>query len=1184
MQKLWDTLLRLAVNNKQYKGFMGLLCLWSLFVCFACSRQSHSIVDKLNTDSYAFHYKNLDSTYINARKAYYLSKGYPSGEAEAMNNIAFVNIAKMNFSLAAKQLDSIYTLTDNQLELLIADVQYMRLCQRKAQNKDFYDYKVRAQQRIKRIKEEEGTLSPRETKRLLYGETEYSFVLSTYYYYVGLDSLATDAIIQITTDGLLQKDAAQYLNYLYQCGTGGIIQAKSPTETLQKEYDKLLECYLMSKRMKFKYWEANSMQAISEILINNSNRYLLLEKNKVSVGYLNVDHMPDTLLAGYLAQKATDLFRIYGDTYQEAASLRTLAKCFWAIGDNTSSLFCLEKAINGNKIKQAPDLIASICEQLSIVYSSLNDKHNSDLNRNLYLDLQEKTRQDMELDARAAKLEQTSTILNWMILAILSVIFLVAFLLFRIRRMKTNTFKFEDAINELKLKISSINKRKINDLEEYSEELEENCNIQKLSLEKNKRRNIDNRAKVFLLDNILPLIDRMSNEVNKLKERAETAEQKKERLTYITELSEKINESNNTITEWIELRKGDIGMTIESFRLQELFEILKRSKIVFEMQGKELCIQDTEYTVKADKALTLFMINTLTDNARKYTAQGGKINVYATEQDNCIEISVKDNGCGIADDKLAGIFNRKISNGHGFGLLNCRGILEKYGKYSRIFDVCHISAQSSPNGSRFFFTLPKGIATTVIIMLFCMTSHALPEKKQNLHNSPAKSDLCLNKADTFADSTYFANVHGDYAAALAFADSARIWLNRHYAHLRPNGKDFMHHIDRENAEAPELRWFNSGINTDYNIILDIRNESAIASLALHEWALYRYNNSIYTKLFKEVSADTTIAQYCRIMQRSETDKNIAIVLLIISCVSLSLVTYLMYYRRITKSNSLREIYHELEKATLSNIDTRSKLNAVTKLSQRADVVDNKIDLSDLLAKFLSDSKKENILQAKIQAQQDCLKRMSYENNKFYISNNITENCLSTIKHETMYYPSRIYNYIASTDESSTSNGIETLSSLISYYKELYSILLEQVHRQINNLPFERKTVKIPVCTSEEMNTIGDETLVYYLFKILKTVNGNVAPQYTVFPEGVYLHIQAVISNLNKELTETPNQFIPEKANIPFLIMRQIVRETNSAVNLCKGGINAVKGDSENLTLTITLPYRTEIRKQQDIDE
>ena len=45
---------------------------------------------------------------------------------------------------------------------------------------------------------------------------------------------------------------------------------------------------------------------------------------------------------------------------------------------------------------------------------------------------------------------------------------------------------------------------------------------------------------------------------------------------------------------------------------------------------------------------------------------------------------------------------------------------------------------------------------------------------------------------------------------------------------------------------------------NYGIILDIRNESAVAALALHEWEVYKYNNSVYTHLFKERYADNSL--------------------------------------------------------------------------------------------------------------------------------------------------------------------------------------------------------------------------------------------------------------------------------------------------------------------------------------
>ena len=78
--------------------------------------------------------------------------------------------------------------------------------------------------------------------------------------------------------------------------------------------------------------------------------------------------------------------------------------------------------------------------------------------------------------------------------------------------------------------------------------------------------------------------------------------------------------------------------------------------------------------------------------------------------------------------------------------------------------------------------------------------------------------------------------------------------------------------------APEIKWFHDSVSTNYHIILDMRNESAVAALALHEWQLYSYNNRIYTQLFKEMSADNTLGNYCLTMQQSQTNKTIAVIL------------------------------------------------------------------------------------------------------------------------------------------------------------------------------------------------------------------------------------------------------------------------------------------------------------------
>ena len=64
---------------------------------------------------------------------------------------------------------------------------------------------------------------------------------------------------------------------------------------------------------------------------------------------------------------------------------------------------------------------------------------------------------------------------------------------------------------------------------------------------------------------------------------------------------------------------------------------------------------------------------------------------------------------------------------------------------------------------------------------------------------------------------------------------------------------------------------------------------------------------------------------------------------------------------------------------------------------------------------------------------DELHRAEYENDKLHISNSVLDNCLSTLKHETMYYPSRIRQLIDSQPD-----DVDSLKELVDYYKSLYS--------------------------------------------------------------------------------------------------------------------------------------------------
>lgn len=1149
--------------------------LWNLLFFSACSSSfDKKEADRLNGISYSFHYKNTDSAMVYAEKALSFSSDYETGRAEALNNLAFINIVKMNYEKAKKLLDSIACFSDNQIELLVADVQYMRICQRESRNKEFYDYKEHAESRVRRINEEREQLTEHQIQRFVYAKSELAIVSSTYYYYVGLERLSSKVIANIDENAELQMDTAQYLNYLYQVGSGGVVYGNSKDDILRKEIEYLIKCYILAKKGGYIYWEANSLQSLSEHLIPAESRGKLLKDYSAAFELINKDNMPDSLIAGNLAQRSLELFIEYGDVYQIAGSFRTLASCYWAVNDYKSSLFCLDKALNYNKaINQAPDLVASIREQLSLVYSAIDDKRNSDKNRNIYLDLQESTRQDRQLDARAEQLDRYSSVLNIMIGSIIVLIILVLILIsifyFKSKRKKRNN-PLDDLLKPLH-EWKKNNDRYIESINEDYELINEKYNVSFISLVNNKRRNIENQAKIFLANSAIPLIDRMVNETRKLcSSNKENDDVRKERLDYILELSEKIGEYNDVLAEWIQLRQGQINLHIESFSIKELFEILEKSSMSFRLKGITLIIENTDDIVKADKVLTLFMLNTIADNARKFTPSGGTVSIYSVAADDYVEISVKDTGEGLSEEKQKKIFSHKISNGHGFGLANCRGIIEQYRKISSIFNVCRISVESNEGkGSRFYFRLPKGIIHG--IMVICIMALSLPCKAAVYTDT---EQHLLKNAEAYADSAYKSNIRGEYHKTIAFVDSAKNILNLYYQRSNPKGMNLMTLIGNIPMDAAELRWFHDKIDVDYGVILSLRDECAVAALALHDWQLYHYNNKVYTQLYKEVSTDRNLAEYCRIMQRAELNKNIAIIILVVLFLIIIFAYYFLYYRHVLYSKSCIERVKSINNILLSNSSSEEKKRLIHLL----DSDKYPLELKNIVQQIKEaiqyaveevDEKSRNVELAK-----DELRRINLENDKIYVSNNILDNCLSALKHETMYYPSRIKVLAERRDE-----NIDAIYELLLYYKELYTILSAQTMLQIKSIRNNADSISLEKYTDTGLRLRGDIILFEYMLEILKKVSGQKQLNVTVGGKGdKYVLLSIYMPMLRLTEQQCKELFTPLIQNIPFLICRQIVRNNSESTNLSGCGIVAEPAIEDGVVIRIVMARDRKVMK------
>ena len=111
----------------------------------------------------------------------------------------------------------------------------------------------------------------------------------------------------------------------------------------------------------------------------------------------------------------------------------------------------------------------------------------------------------------------------------------------------------------------------------------------------------------------------------------------------------------------------------------------------------------------ADEEACASILDTLIDNALKYTSQGPLTISVAVEPGGCIDFTVQDCGPGISPETQARLFQRFSRGdasdsqrvyGYGLGLYAARRLVEAMGGAMRV-------ESSQDVGSRFIFTLPR---------------------------------------------------------------------------------------------------------------------------------------------------------------------------------------------------------------------------------------------------------------------------------------------------------------------------------------------------------------------------------------------------------------------------------------------------------------------------------------------
>ena len=160
------------------------------------------------------------------------------------------------------------------------------------------------------------------------------------------------------------------------------------------------------------------------------------------------------------------------------------------------------------------------------------------------------------------------------------------------------------------------------------------------------------------------------------------------------------------------IRSGIQALEMQTFDLSAyLEETLARFGYLTETQGYRLDAKiEQELYTRADQMKIGQVLYNLIGNAVNYTGDDKRVKVLLQREENCIRFAVSDTGAGIAEDELAGIWDRyyRSSEAHkrpvqgtGLGLSIVKTILERH---QFVFGVESVLGQ----GSTFYVLFPIG--------------------------------------------------------------------------------------------------------------------------------------------------------------------------------------------------------------------------------------------------------------------------------------------------------------------------------------------------------------------------------------------------------------------------------------------------------------------------------------------
>ncbi len=179
-------------------------------------------------------------------------------------------------------------------------------------------------------------------------------------------------------------------------------------------------------------------------------------------------------------------------------------------------------------------------------------------------------------------------------------------------------------------------------------------------------------------------------------------------LRLVADESTRLSGLVNDLLALSRLERDDAALEYSVFDINEMLRraIIRRMADVEKKQIEIACEPEEDPCyVRADRDRIEQVVINLLDNAIKFTGEGGKITLYSRIREETAEITVQDNGTGVAPEDRDKIFDRFFTadrahtsgKGTGLGLSICKRIMDMHGQSLCLLDTME--------GAAFRFTL-----------------------------------------------------------------------------------------------------------------------------------------------------------------------------------------------------------------------------------------------------------------------------------------------------------------------------------------------------------------------------------------------------------------------------------------------------------------------------------------------